>query len=64
MPEPDLLKTELQAIWVRAWPVSLATLFQMLTFVVDLAFLGQLGTKELAGASIAQVTVADCCNSS
>eukprot|EP00045_Choanoeca_perplexa_P012931 m.143987 g.143987 ORF g.143987 m.143987 type:complete len:528 (+) comp16183_c0_seq1:201-1784(+) len=40
-----------------AWPVSLATVFRLLVFATDTAFIGQLGTKQLAGAALAQVVM-------
>eukprot|EP00730_Choanoeca_flexa_P014464 TRINITY_DN6334_c0_g1_i1.p1 TRINITY_DN6334_c0_g1~~TRINITY_DN6334_c0_g1_i1.p1 ORF type:complete len:538 (+),score=75.22 TRINITY_DN6334_c0_g1_i1:160-1773(+) len=50
-----LISKELNGVLALAWPVSLATVFRLLIFSTDTAFIGQLGTKQLAGASLAQV---------
>jgi MATE family multidrug resistance protein len=49
------VSNELNGIASLAWPVSLATVFRLLVFATDTAFIGQLGTKQLAGAALAQV---------
>ena len=52
------VSSELKGIAKHAWPVSLATVFRLLVFATDTAFIGQLGTKQLAGAALAQVRMA------
>ncbi|EDQ90023.1 uncharacterized protein MONBRDRAFT_25028 [Monosiga brevicollis MX1] len=50
-----LLKREVRAVGRLMPSISATTVCRLLVFSVDASFLGHLGTKELAGASLAQV---------
>ncbi|KAH9195603.1 hypothetical protein AeNC1_002427 [Aphanomyces euteiches] len=48
------IREEASTIWSMAWKISVATFCRLSVFTISTAFLGQLGTKELAASALAQ----------
>ncbi|RQM09824.1 hypothetical protein B5M09_004025 [Aphanomyces astaci] len=51
------VRAEAHAIWGMAWKISLASFCRLSVFTISTAFLGQLGTRELAASALAQSVI-------
>ncbi|KAF0697916.1 Aste57867_11413 [Aphanomyces stellatus] len=51
------VREEASTIWHMAWKISLATFCRLSVFTISTAFLGHLGTKELAASALAQSVI-------
>lgn len=52
---PQTFHSEIKAIWSMAWKVSLATFCRISLGTISTAFVGHLGSSELAGAALAGI---------
>eukprot|EP01083_Nonionella_stella_P055382 146119_1 len=53
--KPITLRSEIFEMLNFAWPVTLATIARIIMYSIDTAFLGHLGTAQLAGSALASM---------